>query len=106
MNVSYVADAFREARNEARRTDAVLARAEGLLSGNGKVDVKSIATRFPRLPAHRVHLSGGAAADMLKDTSEWIEVKTAGEVRQGEPVNEKHSEMVAIPAALIDKNEI
>jgi SOS-response transcriptional repressor LexA len=27
-------------------------------------------------------------------------------VRQGEPVNEKHSEMVAMPAALIDKGEI
>src|SRR5207248_6329765 len=48
MNVAVVADAIREARNDARRTDAVLARAEGLLNGNGKVDVKSIATRFPR----------------------------------------------------------
>src|SRR3954447_15825618 len=70
VNVAVVADAIREARNDARRTDAVLARAEGLLNGNGKVDVKSIATRFPRLPAHRVQVNGRSGADMLKESSD------------------------------------
>lgn len=105
LNVAVVADAIREARTEVRRSEAVLARAEGLLNGNHKPEVKNIVAHFPRLPIRRVNL-GRTSAAALKERHDWMEVKTAGELRQGEPVNEKYTEMVLVPAALIEKGEI
>ena len=105
MNVAVVADAIREARNDVRRTEAVLARAEGLINGNSKLDAKSLLARFPRLPVRRVALAK-RGADTLKERPDWLEVKTAGEIRQGEPVDEKHVETVVVPASLIEKGEI
>jgi transcriptional regulator with XRE-family HTH domain len=106
VNVAVVADAIREARNDVRRTEAMLARAEGLINGNSKVDVKSLIARFPRLPVRRVDLAGRRGADMLKEHSTWLEVKTAGELSQGAPIQEKQTEMVIVPASLIEKGEI
>jgi len=105
VNVAVVADAIREARTEVRRSEAVLARAEGLLNGNPKAEVKSVLARFPRLPIRRVNL-GRVSASALKERHDWTEVKTAGEIRQGEAVNEKQTEMVLVPAPLIEKGEI
>jgi transcriptional regulator with XRE-family HTH domain len=104
VNVAIVADAIREARSDARRTEAILARAEGLL-GNGKQDGKNVVSRFPRIPIRRVHL-GAATSAMLKERHDWAEVKTAGELCQGEAVDEKKTEMVLVPAAMIEKGEI
>ena len=106
VNVAVVADAIREARNDVRRTEAVLARAEGLINGNSKLDAKSLLARFPRLPVRRVELAKRGGNDMLKERPDWIDVKTAGEIRQGEPVNEKQVETVVVPASLIEKGEI
>src|ERR1051326_346430 len=100
VNVAVVADAIREARTEVRRSEAVLARAETLLNGDEKREAKNIVARFPRLPIRRVNL-GRISASALKERHDWMEVKTAGEVRQGEPVNEKHTEMVLVPTPLI-----
>ena len=104
VNVAIVADAIREARSEARRTEAVLARAEGLL-GNGDHEKKNVVSRSPRVPIRRVHLDATSSA-MLKERHDWVEVNTAGELRQGEPVNEKQIETVLVPSAMIDKGEI
>ena len=103
VNVAIVADAIREARSDARRTEALLARAENLL-GNGK-EGKNVVSRFPRLPIRRVHL-GAATSAMLKERHDWAEVKTAGELCQGEAVDEKKTESVLVPAAMIEKGEI
>ena len=105
LNVAVVADAIREARTEVRRSEAVLARAEVLLNGNSKTESKSVVARFPRLPIRLVNL-GRISATTLKERHDWIEVKTAGELRQGQPPNEKQTEMVIVPAALIEKGEI
>lgn len=105
VNVAVVADAIREARTEVRRSEAVLARAETLLNGDEKREAKNVVARFPRLPIRRVNL-GRISASALKERHDWMEVKTAGEVRQGEPVNEKLTEMVLVPTPLIEKGEI
>src|SRR5438046_1214544 len=100
VNAAVVADAIREARTDVRRTEAMLARAEGLLNGTA---VKNVAARFPRIPIRRVV---GQGAGALKERHDWLEVKTAGEIRQGEVINEKHIETVLVPASLIEKGEI
>ena len=65
--------------------------------------MKNVAARFPRIPIRRVV---GQSAGTLKERHDWLEVKTAGEIRQGEVVNEKKIETVLVPAALIEKGEI
>lgn len=104
VNVAIVADAIREARSDARRTEAVLARAENLL-GNGKHDGKNVVSRFPRLPIRRVHL-GATTSAMLKERPDWTEVKIAGELRQGYAVDETKTDTVLLPSAMIDHGEI
>jgi transcriptional regulator with XRE-family HTH domain len=105
VNVAVVADAIREARVDARRTEAILAHAEGLLNGNAKGDVKKIIARFPRLALRYIDVPRGSG-DILKERPEWLTIKTSGVVRQGEPVDEKKIDTILLPAPIIDKGEI
>lgn len=104
VNVAVVADAIREARTEVRRSEAVLARAEAVLNGNSKTEVKSVVARVPRLPVHRV--PAGAAAGAVKERHDQVEVKTAGEIRQGAALDDKQTVTLLLPAAMIEKEEI
>src|SRR4051812_33371447 len=88
VNIAVVADVIREARADARRADAILAHAEGLLNGSKKSDGKSLSLKFPRLPIRRVDLSH-STADILHERPEVLEVRTSGELRQGESIDEK-----------------
>jgi len=104
MNVAVVADAIREARADARRTEAVLARAEGMLKGSPKGNGGGVAAaRFPRLPIRRVEHT---EVTLVKDRADWTEVKTAGVVSQGAAIDEQHTEMAFVPAEMIEKGEI
>ena len=104
VNVAVVADAIREARTEVRRSEAVLARAEAVLNGNAKTEVKNVVARVPRLPV--VTVPATVAAGAVKERHDHVEVKTAGEIRQGQPVDEKQSETLLLPATMIEKGEI
>lgn len=100
-NIALLADAIREARADAERAQAVLDRAEDLIDGKGQRGV----VRFPRLPIRRVKRSALRGA-RIHDKGSWLEVKTAGELRQGKPIDESKKETVHVPKSLKDEGEI
>jgi transcriptional regulator with XRE-family HTH domain len=103
LNIAMLADTIREARADSLRTDTLLAHAEDLITGNKVPPAATV--RFPRLPVRRVKNSALRGA-RIHDRAGWLEVKTAGELRQGRPIDESKSETVHIPQSLIDKGEI
>ena len=107
VNLPLLTDTIREARAEAERAQAVLARAENLLGIEKPASRFGAAeTKFPRMPVRRVVPSRAPGGDLLRETPEWVEVETAGEIRHGEPIDEALKEAVALPQALVDKGEI
>lgn len=112
INVHLLADAIRDARSGTYGVDSMLARAEGILSGDTSMVPAhpparegSLVARFPRLPARPTALPA-AGADLHDHAGEWLEVRTAGELRQGQPVDETKAESVIVPASLVEKGEI
>lgn len=104
VNMPLLTDTIREARNEASKAQAMLARAEDLLGKNGDTAME---TRFPTMPIRRIELPrANAAADVLRERPDWSEVKIAGVIRQGEPIDESNPETIAMPGNLLEKNEI
>jgi transcriptional regulator with XRE-family HTH domain len=104
VNVPLLTDTIREARVEAERAQAILADAERLLGGEARptgVDVK-----FPRMPVRRVDLPAASAGHVLRERPDWLEVKTAGEIRQGEAIDESKVERLALPRTLIEEGEV
>ena len=103
LNVPLLTDQIREARADAARAQAILARAEGLLGndGGGAIEVS-----FPRMPVRRVELPAASPNDVLRERPDWLAIETAGEIRQGEPVNESKREKIAVPKSLIEEGEI
>jgi transcriptional regulator with XRE-family HTH domain len=103
VNVPLLADTIRELRVETGRTQEILARAEGILGG----DVNNgLLLEFPRMPVRRIEAPAGAAADTLRERPDFQEVTTAGEIRQGEPIDENAKETVALPRSLVEEGEI
>lgn len=100
-NIALLADAIREARADTERTQAILDRAEDLIQGKREGGV----VRFPRLPIRRVKRSALRGA-RIHDKASWLEVKTAGELRQGKPIDESKKETVHVPRSLMDEREI
>lgn len=100
-NIALVADAIREARADAERTQAILGRAEDLIAGKHERGV----VRFPKLPIRRVKRSALRGA-RIHDKASWLEVKTAGELEQGKPVDESKKETVHVPKSLVEEGEI
>lgn len=122
LNVALLTDTLREARSGTRRVEAILTRAEGIASGETP-DARpipadapapgSFTTHFPRLPARKLELRPHRPAatvsgnNVLRDDApDWLEVRTAGELRHGAPVDESKSEPVVLPADLVDDGEI
>ena len=103
LNLPLLGEAIREARAETLRAQTMLSRAEELLKGNGASEPSSPldATRyvFPPMPVLRL----GAA---LRESANPVEVRTAGVLRQGEPIDESKQEAVIVPASLLDHGEI
>lgn len=111
LNVPLITDAIREARADAVRSLAILARAENLLGktgepGNGASGELSVA--FPIMPVRHIDRPAGVSPDMLREASgpEWAEVKLSGELRQGEPIDESKTDTVRLPHSLMEEGEI
>lgn len=105
VNVPLLTDTIREARAEAERAHAILARAENLLGlGPGA----RVSTAFPTMPVRHVALPGpaGGGAVLREERPDWTEIETAGEIRHGEPVDETKKEKVPVPKSLIEEGEI
>ncbi|HEX3582386.1 MAG TPA: helix-turn-helix domain-containing protein [Thermoanaerobaculia bacterium] len=104
-NIALLADAIREARADTERTQAVLDRAEDLIDGSSGGKGQRGVVRFPRLPIRRVKRSALRGA-RIHDKGSWLELKTAGELRQGKPIDESKKETVHVPKSLKDEGEI
>ncbi|HEX2836365.1 MAG TPA: helix-turn-helix domain-containing protein [Thermoanaerobaculia bacterium] len=106
VNMPLLTDTIREARVEAERAQAILARAENLLGAEPSVPGALIDMAFPRMPVRRFEHAKGAGADLLRERPDWVEIETAGEIRHGEPIAEDRKETVQVPHNLVDSGEI
>ncbi|HVR39823.1 MAG TPA: helix-turn-helix domain-containing protein [Thermoanaerobaculia bacterium] len=109
VNVPLLADALREARADASRAEAALARIENILgmdeiNGNGH----AMAVKFPPMPVRHLDINPPATApgEIRDERSDWVEVQTAGELRQGEAIDDSTKETISLPATLIENGEI
>lgn len=103
INLPLLAETLHEAHTEALRTQALLARAEGLFGEEKKLGVVA---HFPKLVPRVLDVAPkrGAVADNDVNVAR---LAISADVTQGEPVRElTEGETVAIPAPLIDKGEI
>lgn len=100
VNVPLLADTLREARVDALRAQTLLARAEALVGGNG-----GVIAEFPRTPIRQVEADTRSGA--LTEGEGVANVRLAGEVRNGEPIDESAAgEEVLLPPHLIEGDEI
>jgi SOS-response transcriptional repressor LexA len=108
VNVALLSEAIREARVDAERTNAILARAEEFLGGGaGAEGPQQFGMSFPRMPVRRVEApAASSGADVLRERPNLVQIETAGIVRQGQPVDEATREKVAVPWNLIEEGEI
>ncbi|HEV7241221.1 MAG TPA: helix-turn-helix domain-containing protein [Thermoanaerobaculia bacterium] len=104
VNYPLLTDTIREARAEAERAQAILARAENLLGGRSS-DPQFEAT-FPRMPVRRIEAQREPSADMLRERPDWTEIEIAGEIRHGQPIDESKKEKIAVPKSLVEEGEI
>jgi|ERR1051325_11669987 transcriptional regulator with XRE-family HTH domain len=102
FNLPLLTETIQEARNEAVRAQALLARAETLL-----VDERA-EVFFPRMPARVVDVSPRGSGDgAVADNKQFERVAIAADVRQGTAPKElKGQEVVTLPANMIEKGEI
>jgi HTH-type transcriptional regulator / antitoxin HipB len=106
VNMPLLTDTIREARVEAERAQAILARAETLLGGDHGVPGVIIEMAFPRMPVRRLEPSRTSTADILRERPDWVEIETAGEIKHGEPIAEDRKEKVHVPRNLVESGEI
>lgn len=107
FNVPLLADTIRQARAEADRAQSILARAETLLGVERPASRFGAAeTTFPMLPVRRVSPQRPGSGDAIRDAPEWVEIETSGEIRHGQPIDEKLKEAVALPKAIVEQGEI
>lgn len=105
-NVNYplMSDAIREARAEADRMQAILARAESLFVGGPAQQQPQ--SSFPTMPVYRPDPQRVPSADHIHERPDWTDVDVAGEIRHGYPIDETKKEKVAIPKNLVEEGEI
>jgi transcriptional regulator with XRE-family HTH domain len=108
VNVPLLTDTIREARAEAMKAQAMLARAEDLLGKNGdQAQAQAVEMRFPTMPIRRIEMPRTReSADVLRERPDWAEVKIAGVIRQGEPIDDSVPEKIALPGNLLEKEEV
>lgn len=109
FNVPLIADTIREARADADRAQSLLARAEGLLTGEREPAAASRAGKafFPLPPVRRI--TRGRTPDTITDGEPVAKVNLAGEIKHGEPVDESAAvteQTALVPLSLIEKGEI
>ncbi|HEU4888162.1 MAG TPA: helix-turn-helix domain-containing protein [Thermoanaerobaculia bacterium] len=109
VNMPLLTDTIREARVEAQRAQAILARAETLLSHDGDSNGDhGIEMKFPPLPVRRIELPRASAAGVLREgpAADFADIETAGEIRHGEAVDENAKETIALPKSVVEQGEI
>ncbi len=107
VNMPLLADTIREARVDAERAQAILARAENLLSHDASAGPRDVEMTFPRLPVRRIEPPRAATtADAIRERPDWMEIETAGEIRHGEAIDEKAKEKIALPKSVVEQGEI
>jgi transcriptional regulator with XRE-family HTH domain len=104
LNVPLLTDTIRQARAEAERAQVILARAEGIL--NAESGGVAIEVQFPRMPVRRVELPAASVGDVLRERPDWLEIETAGEIRQGQAIDETKKEKIALPRTIVEEGEI
>lgn len=103
VNVPLLTDTIREARAEAERYQAILARAENLL---GVLPDMRLAATFPAMPIRKIDPPRIATGEMLRDSPDFLEVEISGELRHGDAIDETKKEPVVIPRSLYEEGEI
>lgn len=103
VNLSLLSETIQEARSEADRAQALLARAEDLLS-----DEAGVVAFFPRMQARILDVSRRKSGDgAVADKQQLAEIKVSAEVRQGTVPKELNGDdVVTLPARMVDKGEI
>ncbi len=104
VNVPLLADTLREARVDAHRAQTLLARAEALVGGEDG----GVVIEFPRTPVRWIdselpESENGAIAEREETTR----ITLAGEIRNGEPIDESVAgEVVLLPNSMIEGEEL
>jgi transcriptional regulator with XRE-family HTH domain len=118
VNVALLTDTLREARTGTRRVEAILSRAEGIASGVAPdprpipadaPEGGSLTSHFPRLAVRTLAIrrQRPARSGLVHDGApEWLEVRTAGELRHGTGIDESKTEPIVVPASMVDDGEI
>ena len=104
INMPLLAETIHEAHTEALRTQALLAKAEGLFGEEKKLGVMA---QFPTLIARVVDVTPRRASAIADSDASVAQMVISAELKQGTPVRElTEGEIVAIPAPLIEKGEM
>jgi transcriptional regulator with XRE-family HTH domain len=98
LNVPLLTDTIREARADAERANLRLAQIEGILGG-------AVSASFPRLPVRRLE-SRAEPAGVVRELPGAQRIETAGEIRQGRPLDTSQREMVAFPEDLVGPGDL
>jgi transcriptional regulator with XRE-family HTH domain len=104
INMPLLTDAIREARTDAERAQATLARAESLLSARDAGT--NVVALFPFTPVHLLEKTPKSAGAVREDAQDLEEIEVDGELRQGQPVDETKKEKVRLPKALFEQGEV
>jgi transcriptional regulator with XRE-family HTH domain len=103
VNVPLLTDTIREARAEAERAQAILARAENLL---GVTPGMRVTASFPQMPVHMLDAPRTGNGELLRDRPDYLEVEVSGELRHGEAIDETKKELVVLPRSLYEEGEV
>jgi transcriptional regulator with XRE-family HTH domain len=104
INMPLLAETIHEAHTEALRTQALLAKAEGLFGEEKKL---AVIAHFPTLAARVLDVTPRRGSAVAENDINVAQLPISAELKQGEPIHElSEGETVAIPAPLIDKGEI
>ena len=108
VNVPLLTDTLREARMGALRAESMIDRAESILSGSepaamilADAPLRPPVSHLPNAPLWPLGPRGA-----MREGQDWVEVRTAGELRHGQPVDELRREQVVIPVESLEKGEI
>ncbi|MCU1245885.1 MAG: hypothetical protein JWN02_1795 [Acidobacteria bacterium] len=114
INVALLGETIREAREEAFRAQSLLARAEGILSGAGQPAAatppapsqRGMTSRFPKAPVRRFNPKLDGVSNAIHERPELLEIRTSGVISQGSRVDEAATEVVTLPASVIELGEL
>lgn len=113
VNMPLLAETIRDARSGAIHVENLLAQAEALAAAR-RSDSESaknggaadVASSFPRLTPRTLDVKPDTSLPLVADAPESTRVEVSGDVRQGEPVEEREDDEVTLPGWLVDDGEV